>query len=76
MTISIINLQEKEEKQEEIRQLKNLKKKEILERLEQLKEITGNPDVGFSAKDIEDDFDPAAHDQMMQVCRHMEHKSS
>ncbi|PVD22652.1 hypothetical protein C0Q70_15907 [Pomacea canaliculata] len=57
---------EKEEKQEEIRQLKNLKKKEILERLEQLKEITGNPDVGFSAKDIEDDFDPAAHDQMMQ----------
>lgn len=59
--------QEKERKQEEIRQLKNLKKKEILSKLDQLKEVTGNPTVGFSAKDIEEEFDPAAHDKMMQV---------
>ncbi|XP_078091177.1 protein KRI1 homolog isoform X3 [Mustelus asterias] len=57
---------EKEKKQEELKQLKKLKRMEIINKLDRLKEITGNETVGFNEQHLEEDFDPAKHDQLMQ----------
>ncbi|XP_031566163.1 protein KRI1 homolog [Actinia tenebrosa] len=57
---------EKEQKREELKRLKNLKRKEIQEKLEKLKEITGNPNVGFTEDDVDDDFDPKKYDSIME----------
>ncbi|KAK7940238.1 hypothetical protein WMY93_003564 [Mugilogobius chulae] len=57
---------EKEQKQEQLKQLKNLKRCEIMEKLKRLQELTGNDQLAFGPDDLDGDFDPQKHDQLMQ----------
>ncbi|XP_062294416.1 protein KRI1 homolog [Scomber scombrus] len=57
---------EKEQKREQLKQLKNLKRNEIMEKLKKLQELTGNKELAFSQADLDGDFDPKHHDQLMQ----------
>ncbi|XP_032066199.1 protein KRI1 homolog [Thamnophis elegans] len=59
-------IKEREQKQQELKHLKNLKRQEILERLEKLHKITGRAGNSFQESDLEGDFDPHLHDQLME----------
>ncbi|XP_037817874.1 protein KRI1 homolog [Lucilia sericata] len=59
-------LQEKEQKMKELEMVKEMKRKEIQEKIEKLKMVTGNDELGFKDDDLEEDFDPEAHDRRMQ----------
>ncbi|KAK8701806.1 hypothetical protein V6N13_020184 [Hibiscus sabdariffa] len=57
------------ERKEELKHLKNLKKEEIKERMKKVMEIAGikKDDCPFSAKDLEEEFDPDEYDKMMKA---------
>ncbi|KAF5291373.1 hypothetical protein FQA39_LY03524 [Lamprigera yunnana] len=59
-------VQEKQNKMEEIKQLNALKRQEIEEKIKKLQEVTGNNELGFDIKDIDEDFSPEEHDKRMQ----------
>merc|ERR1712071_269577 len=56
---------EKDQKKEDLKQLKKFKLKEIQDKIEQLKNITGNPSLPFQDAELDEDFDPAKHDEKM-----------
>ncbi|OMO52736.1 KRR1 interacting protein 1 [Corchorus capsularis] len=58
------------ERKEELKHLKNLKKEEIKERMKKVMKIAGIKkveDCPFSAKDLEEEFDPEEYDKMMKA---------
>lgn len=44
-----------------------MKRGEIMEKLKTLQELTGNEQLAFSQTDLDGEFDPQKHDQLMQV---------
>ncbi|XP_055844952.1 protein KRI1 homolog [Episyrphus balteatus] len=57
---------EKQQKMQELEMIKAMKRKEIEEKIMKLKEVTGNDELGFKDEELEDEFDPEAHDRRMQ----------
>lgn len=58
--------QEKQEKMKEIEMIKEMKRKEIQDKIEKLKKVTGNDELGFKDDDLDEEFDPEAHDRRMR----------
>nr|XP_033781398.1 protein KRI1 homolog [Geotrypetes seraphini] len=58
-------IREKDKKQEELKQLKNLKARAIVERLQKLTGGSGEM-LTFGEQDLNEDFDPIKHDELMQ----------
>jgi protein KRI1 len=67
LNLNDVIIQEKDRKKQEIKQLKNMKKQEIMDKIDRLKEVTGNQSLGLSLEDLEGDFDPKKHDEIMKV---------
>lgn len=44
-----------------------MKRREIMDKIDKLREITGDPALEFQEDDLETDFDPQKHDEMMKV---------
>lgn len=42
-----------------------------MEKLKTLQELTGNEQLAFSQADLDGDFDPQQHEQLMQVGGHL-----
>ncbi|XP_011189017.2 protein KRI1 homolog [Zeugodacus cucurbitae] len=57
---------EKEQKMKELEIVKDMKRKEIEEKIQKIKMVTGNEELGFKDEELEEDFDPDAHDRRMQ----------
>lgn len=57
---------EKEQKMKELELVKDMKRKEIEEKIQKIKMVTGNEELGFKDEELEEDFDPEAHDRRMQ----------
>lgn len=57
--------QEKKEKMRELEIIKEAKRKEILDKIEKLKLVTGNEDLNINENELDEDFDPEAHDKRM-----------
>ncbi|XP_067648287.1 protein KRI1 homolog isoform X2 [Eurosta solidaginis] len=57
---------EKEQKMKELDIIKEMKRKEIEEKIRKLKMVTGNDELGFKDEELEEDFDPEAHDKRMR----------
>ncbi|ALC43457.1 CG5645, partial [Drosophila busckii] len=58
--------QEKQQKMKELDMIKEMKRKEIEDKIRKLKAVTGNEELGFKDDELDEDFDPAAHDRRMQ----------
>lgn len=58
---------EKEEKLKEIEILKEFKRKEIEEKMQKLKAVIGDEEMNLEDIDLDEDFDPEAHDKRMQT---------
>ncbi|KAH8378962.1 hypothetical protein KR009_002317, partial [Drosophila setifemur] len=58
--------QEKQQRMKELDLIKEMKRKEIEDKISKLKAVTGNDELGFRDEELEEDFDPAAHDRRMQ----------
>ncbi|XP_050334333.1 protein KRI1 homolog isoform X1 [Bactrocera neohumeralis] len=57
---------EKEQKMQELEIVKEMKRKEIEDKIQKIKMVTGNEELGFKDEELEEDFDPEAHDRRMQ----------
>ncbi len=58
---------EKAAKMAELEKAKEKKKRAIVDRLKQLRDATGSNAIGFEDLNLDDDFDPAAHDKAMEA---------
>ncbi|XP_047469569.1 protein KRI1 homolog [Penaeus chinensis] len=57
--------EEKEQKRQEIARLKSLKYQEIQDKIQKIKQASGNEDIDLGNDELEEDFDPEAHDAKM-----------